>query len=124
MIANGNQVRNGKIVDGICVDSNGDPLGNVDNSIVFPNGFETFQLKQGFENPTFTDLKPLITNNAEFVGVTKRFQLSLSNRFRSGFYSLILKANDINGFPVSGSSPIFAIKNTEPLPPLSSLYFT
>jgi hypothetical protein len=40
----------------------------------------------------------------------------------SGYYSLVLQATDVNGFIVSGTSPIFGIqRGQEPLPPLNQL---
>jgi hypothetical protein len=47
-------------VDGVCVDSRGERLGDAILSTVFPNGFSTFQLTSGLENPTFVDLRPQV----------------------------------------------------------------
>lgn len=118
---NRNQITDAAIVDGQCVDRNGNPLSDYDYNSIFPNGFSVLALRSGFNEANTVNLLPTVTNSAQLVGIRKSLSLNIE-QLPSGYYTLLMSAIDINGFLVSGQSPVFIVQNKEPLPAVSIYY--
>lgn len=109
--------------NGACVDGSGTTLQvPEDMSKVFPNGFTSLQLKQGFAaDAPVTNLLTSVPNSGSFVGIQKKFTLSNLASMKSDYYTLMLAAVDANGNLVRGQSPVIAIQAQGTLPPLSKI---
>ncbi|KAJ3252704.1 hypothetical protein HK103_001317 [Boothiomyces macroporosus] len=108
--------------DGKCQYNGVDTHSPSSNNAVFSSGFTTLSLTAGFTGSTQINLLPSVaSNNGDFIALTHSLTLTNLQQYPSGYYTLQLAAQDSDGNPVKGQSPIYAFKNKDPLPPVQKI---
>lgn len=96
LLGGGNPVANAQNVNGNCVGPDGSsPLnGPSDGNNVFPKGFTSLYMVQGFNNSgPRRDLLSDVVNTPELAAITKSLTVSVSS-MPSGHYTLVMSATD------------------------------
>ncbi|KAJ3273403.1 hypothetical protein HDV01_004473 [Terramyces sp. JEL0728] len=122
-VLNGNRVNGATVgTDGKCQYNGVDTAPPTANNAIFSSGFTTLSLTAGFASGTQINLLPSVpNNNGNFIAITHSLTLTNPKQYPSGYYTLQLAAQDTDGNVVKGQSPIYAFKNTDPLPPAQKI---